>query len=87
MMANRVFASSMSGGRRNEAQKLLVELRKGLVHHLQRFRVIPCRSLILRITWGDVIGLDTVVVMEHLCRIAKNLWAIVMSSQSGKSVP
>lgn len=50
MMANSVFASSMSGGRRNEAQKLLVELRKGLVHHLQRFRIIPCRSLILRIT-------------------------------------
>ena len=42
IVANNVFASSKAGSRRNEAQKLLVELRKGLVQHPQRFRIIPC---------------------------------------------
>lgn len=70
-MANSVFASRMSAGRRNEAQKWLVELRKGLVYHLQRFRIIPYGSLILRISLRDVIGLDTTVVMEPLCSIVK----------------
>lgn len=44
MVANSVFASSISGSRRNEAQgsKAVDRTQEGLAPHPQRFRIIPC---------------------------------------------
>lgn len=72
MTVNCVFGSSVSGGRRNEAQKLLVKLDyKRPCVPSAKVQSTPCTAVTLRITEGDVIGLCP-VAMEPMNSMLKS---------------